>query len=175
MTAFSLGRDAASQRGIGLTNDDRGPVVKALGIITELIPAEAIAAYLAVVAAVAAFPDQTGQTDFRLLLDVWLAIPVGVLVSIAFAFIGAAQAITATPESERPGKVWGVFAYGFGLGVLFIVYVMAMPGNPVEVLWNVPSAAGGLAAVIFTIGWGIGTALWAALHPAALTESRTAE
>jgi len=170
VTAFSLGRDTAGPQGVGLTNDDRGQVAKALGIITSLIPAEAIAAYLAVVAAVAAFTVQAGQADFRLQLNVWLAIPIGVLVSIAFAFIGAAPAILGTPKTERAGKVWRVLAYGFGLGVLFVIYVMAMPGNPIEVLWNVPSAVGGLAAVVFTIGWGIGTALWTVLHPAALTD-----
>lgn len=164
MTAFSLGRDTASSGRIGLNDDDRGPVAKALGIITELIPGEAIAAYLAIVAAVAAFTVAPEQADFRPALNVGLAVPMGFLVSIAFAFIGAAKAIRDASDKERPGKIWRTLGYGVGTGALFIVYVIAMPGNPFEVLWDVQPAVGGLIAVLFTIGWGIGKAVWTELQ-----------
>lgn len=153
MTAISLGREAASD-GIR-TFDDAGPVAKALGVITELIPAEAIAGYLAVLAAVAAFQIPPGEFDYRPLLNLWLAVPVGMLVSVFFALIGAKKGIADSAPAERPRKFRAALGYGVGLAVLFVVYVIAMPGNPVQMMWGVPYALGGLLAVLITIGWGL--------------------
>ena len=153
MTSMSLGREAASD-GIG-TFDDAGPVAKALGVVTELIPAEAIAGYLAVLAAIAAFQVPPGEFDYRPLLNLWLAVPVGMIVSIVFALIGATKGIANSAPAERPRKYRAALGYGAGLAALFVVYVIAMPGNPIQTVWGVPYALGGLLAVLITIGWGL--------------------
>jgi hypothetical protein len=162
MTAFSVGRDVAAPSGFGMQASGGNAVAKALGIITALIPAEAIAAFLATISAVAALST---QSDLVPILNVWLAIPLGIFATFVFAFVGAADGIIALPAAERWKKILWVVVYSIGISLLFIVYVGAMPENPIEVMWGIQSAWGGLVAVVFTILWGGIKALIDAYRP----------
>lgn len=151
MTAYSVGRDFVGTGRVAVANDDRG-VSKALGIITALIPGEAIAAYLAMISAIAALQN---QPDIQLQLNFWLALSFGIVATIVLAVVGAAPQIRSSKGSERAKAVGGALLYGVGLSALFIVYVSAMPENPIEQLWKIPSAWGGIVAVGITVLWGL--------------------
>ena len=95
------------------------------------------------------------QPDIQLQLNFWLALSFGIVATIVLAVVGAAPQIRSSKGSERAKAVGGALLYGVGLSALFIVYVSAMPENPIEQLWKIPSAWGGIVAVGITVLWGL--------------------
>lgn len=152
MTAFSVGRSVASEGGFALNNADGGNgVTKALGMITALIPAEALAAFLATISAIAAIPN---APDVQEALNVWLALPMGIIATVLFAYVGAADRLIGQSGAALVWKLLKILFYALGISLLFLVYVAAMPDNPIQARWGIPSAYGGLLAVVLTILWG---------------------
>lgn len=163
MTAYSLGSSTLGG-GVVTQGSNNNPIAKALGMITEVIPAEAIATFLAMTSAIAALGPK--EASAQLQLNVWLAMGLAIVVTIGFAFIAAAKDIVDTAPNKRFMAVLMVLAQGVGLSLLFIVYVAALPENPIEALWGINSAWGGIVAVAITVVWGLVRAIIAAFKSA---------
>ncbi|WP_060915338.1 hypothetical protein [Microbacterium oleivorans] len=164
MTAYAVGQRAV-RTDFSVLDNNENAVAKSLGVITELIPAEAIAAFLALRSAIAALGPENDAV--RVQLDVWVAMGVAALVTIAFAFIGAASDLRNATDTQRPKKIAKVLAHGIGLSLLFVVYVAALPANPLQALYGIDPAWGGLVAVVITIVWGVIKAAIEAARPPA--------